>query len=356
MLLDLTEHLPALVKRKYNAAKANGSLTFSHTELTVLHAGGTAYQLRYCPALSKKPEPQKKTRPSSSPTKEKFNPFEDPTADLLVAELPRDKPRHRLVLNKYPVIPQHFILATKVFKRQTDLLEEDDLATAYACLSAWESGQETGNSGKLFAFFNSGEHSGASQPHRHLQFLPVDEVVGEDGGQGWTLLADELTPSSDSRASSQDHRDLPFIYFRRLLPPAPTSNDLVQTYQWLYDRAVSSVRSLNHTAVDESPDAEASSGGGAAEISYNLAMTTTSMVLCPRRRGGAALDLGSAHGLDQKDIGPIDVNGTVLGGTLMVKTEEEWDALRGDESRLLSILRVIGYPPGSEDPSLNEKL
>jgi ATP adenylyltransferase len=93
-----------------------------------------------------------------------------------------------LVLNKYPVIPNHFILATKTFKQQTDPLEQDDFEAAYACLKAYrENGEE------LFGFFNSGEASGASQPHRHIQFLPVESMrSGIQEGGNWDVLADCL--------------------------------------------------------------------------------------------------------------------------------------------------------------------
>lgn len=45
-------------------------------------------------------------------------------------------------------------------------------------------------------------------------------------------------------------------------------------------------------------------------------------------------------------IGPVAVNGTILAGTLMVKTEEEWHALRGalGPKRLEAILGEVGFP------------
>lgn len=93
---------------------------------------------------------------------------------LLIAQVPVQKPTHSLVLNKYPVIPQHSILATIPYKKQTDLLDLEDLEVAYACLKAWEA-DSTGSTPKrrLFAFFNSGEHSGASQAHRHVCMMPL---------------------------------------------------------------------------------------------------------------------------------------------------------------------------------------
>ena len=102
--------------------------------------------------------------------------------------IPTQSPSHVLILNKFPVINEHFIIATKLNKPQTNLLEQDDLDATYACLKQW---QDEG-AGDLFAFFNSGEHSGASQPHRHLQFLPVEQMLqGQDSG-GWKVLINSL--------------------------------------------------------------------------------------------------------------------------------------------------------------------
>ena len=49
------------------------------------------------------------------------------------------------------------------------------------------------NGEELFGFFNSGQYSGASQPHRHIQFLPVESMrsgLGKDSD--WRVLADIL--------------------------------------------------------------------------------------------------------------------------------------------------------------------
>lgn len=115
----------------------------------------------------------------------KVDPFENPKGDLLVAEVPVDSPTHVLVLNKFPIIEGHFILATKEFKEQTDDLEISDLEATFQCLQAWEENNESTRSKALFAFFNSGPHSGASQPHRHIQFLPISGIL-----EGY----DDLTP------------------------------------------------------------------------------------------------------------------------------------------------------------------
>jgi ATP adenylyltransferase len=137
------------------------------------------FQLRFSPSLASKPKSAKKS--SSKP----FDPFETPQKGLFVTDLGQF---HYLVLNKFPVIPDHFILATTEFKEQTDLLEEQDIEATYKCIKQY---REVGK--ELFGFFNSGENSGASQRHRHLQFLPVDSMrSGLNETSQWSVLADRL--------------------------------------------------------------------------------------------------------------------------------------------------------------------
>lgn len=220
------------------------------------------------------------------------------------------------MLNKFPVIDSHFILATKEFKKQTDLLEEDDLAAAYECLKAYKKEGE-----ELFGFFNSGEHSGASQPHRHIQFLPVESMrSGLEPGAKWDVLADSLARSP--------RPDLPFSYFAATLPDNPTAKQLRDIYLELYEKAcnASGIHVIKAEIVGSS-------------ISYNLGLTDQAIVLCPRTSEGIKVE-----SIQGELIGPISLNGTFLGGTLLVKTETEWDALKSDESNLIGILKSIGVP------------
>jgi ATP adenylyltransferase len=148
--------------------------------------------------LAKKPTDNNDKNKAKGP---KPDPFDNPSSDLLVANVPTANPSHLLVLNKYPVIPQHFIIATKLNKQQTHMLEQDDLAATHACLNAWEDNKQNG---KLFAFFNSGEHSGASQAHRHLQFLSVDEMKrDQQDGASWDPLIERMLEAPAEEASGK---------------------------------------------------------------------------------------------------------------------------------------------------------
>lgn len=149
------------------------------------------FQLRFCPSLAKKPKPK---APSNEAPSKKFDPFDNPSGSLFITDIPSQNPTHLLVLNKFPIITEHFIIATKANKPQTYLLEQNDIETTYACLKAWEKG----DTGELYAFFNCGEHSGASQPHRHLQFLPADNMQQDQADSEWSLLINRLTDASSS--------------------------------------------------------------------------------------------------------------------------------------------------------------
>lgn len=243
---------------------------------------------------------------------------------MTVAQLP---PSHALVLNKFAVVPEHFILITKAAKPQTHVLERGDVAAAHACIRSYrEQGQD------LFVFFNSGGHSGASQPHRHLQLLPVrnmrDGLGRADGGPRWDVLADIVQ-------ERKQHGDLPFAVLSESISAETSPSQLHEKYVSLYKRAAKLVL----------PDEEVPSEGE-ARFSYNMAMTSTAVVLCPRVAEGAGLSTK-----DGKAIGHVALNGTLLAGTALVKTREQYDTIRENPELLLDILKQIGVPPGSEPVS-----
>lgn len=85
------------------------------------------------------------------------NPFLSPEPALVVRRLPD----HALILNRYPVVPDHLLLITAGFVPQSGPLT---LAEAQVLLEilALE---------PCLAFYNSDPIAGASQPHRHLQIV-----------------------------------------------------------------------------------------------------------------------------------------------------------------------------------------
>ncbi|KAF7518998.1 hypothetical protein G7054_g13244 [Neopestalotiopsis clavispora] len=331
-------NLPSLVKTAFGHAKASGDLTYFPTQVALLNLNSVQFQLRFSPALASKP----KGPPPSSDEKKKdekqdkkpFNPFENPLPSMtVVKDLP---PSHALVLNKFAVVPEHFILVTRQFKPQTHILERDDLAAALACVRAYKedattdaNGGDAGSGGsELFVFFNSGPHSGASQPHRHLQLLPVEEMragLDKDSASAWNVLAE---------GSDEQLRNLPFAILREAITPNMSAKDLHTKYVSLYRRAA-------RLALAQGGDNVPSEGE--ALFSYNMAMTDKVIALCPRIAEGAPIVAGRHDG--NEEIGQVALNGTLLAGTALVKTQALFDAIRQDPVLLFSVLENIGVRP-----------
>ncbi|KAK2002400.1 ATP adenylyltransferase [Colletotrichum falcatum] len=322
-LIKAPANLPELVRAAFTKARSNGDLTYYATQVTVLHANSIPFQLRFSPALANKPAAP---RPKADDPRKHFDPFESPEkGPLFIVDLPDSD--HNLVLNKFAVVPEHFILATKEFKKQTHLLEPRDLAATYACIEAYRQyghGREGGD-GELYAFFNSGPHSGASQPHRHIQLLPVARMRdGLPEDSRWDVLAKQL--------GSSDAAGVPFSTFADKIHREMTPEDLHAIYLSLFNSAVEAVMAHIGT-VDNLRD-------GDAPISYNLAMTTDRLVVLPR------LAEGSTIFQDGAPVGNLCLNGTVLAGTALVKNEAEWNALeaKNDGVQLSQVLSKIGLP------------
>lgn len=298
------------------------------------------FQLRYCPALAQKPQSDDSgaKKESKGP---KLDPFADPQPGLLVANIPSGRASHILVLNKYPVIHNHFIIATKANKPQTDILEEDDISMTHACLRAWKDQQPTRSSSRLFAFFNSGEHSGASQPHRHLQFLPVEDMASPES-QEWSIIVDRMNVRAHPELPLFYDPAFPLLHFSTPLEDGLSRSGLYSKYLLLMRAALSASRSPGQP-LEENLAVEKN---GQTVFSYNLAMTTDRMAICPRSKESVGVP---GAGPDST----VALNGTILAGTLMVKYEAEWDILRQNHSLLDEVLTSIGYPPVSWQQSNN---
>lgn len=261
--------------------------------------------------------------------------------------VPQLPPSHALVLNKFAVVPEHSILITRAAKPQAHVLEADDLAAALACVRAYAAaahshdkgaeavsggGDGVGSSaGELFVFFNSGPHSGASQPHRHLQLLPVEQMRAGlgDSSSSWGVLAE---------GSDEQLRGLPFAVLREAIGPDTSAEDLHAKYVGLYRRAARLV----------SPeDGEDVPGEGEARFSYNMALTSRAIALCPRVAEGAPIT-----DRDGREIGQVQLNGTLLAGTALVKNQELYDAIREDPALLFNVLKQIGVQPNKDETVL----
>jgi ATP adenylyltransferase len=143
--------------------------------------------------------------------------------------------------------------------------------------------------------------------------------------------------------------NIPFAHFGRRFDAKPTGEQLVSIYNELYGLAKDAVD--NFIAKSPGEFALHPTERGDSPISYNLAMTTEGMVILPRRSEGTMLKRS-----DDSEIGFVALNGTTLGGTMLVKNQEEWDVLRLQKGKLDSILDAIGIPRDTAVPKAPSSL
>ena len=150
------ETLAAQIDRAEAHALSTGALLPVLMETRIIHDSGVAFEATWLSSLAMKDLAAKLPRAGDRSTTNPFLPFEQ---DLFVADL---SDTHVAILNKFQSMPGHLVIITRAFVEQSAPLEHSDIAACVGLLA-----QQQG-----LVFFNSGPDAGASQSHRHLQFLP----------------------------------------------------------------------------------------------------------------------------------------------------------------------------------------
>lgn len=150
---------PALLERIRQcreAALRSGALQPIATERAEIDDHGLHFSVRWISSLERKHAQREQAAGRRDPG---FNPFLPPEAGLTVGELGAD---HLAVLNKFPVIDDHLLVVTRHFVEQSAPLDAGDFTALARVL---------GPLGGL-GFYNGGTAAGASQRHKHLQWIP----------------------------------------------------------------------------------------------------------------------------------------------------------------------------------------
>lgn len=157
------------VDERSASARASGALLPIQAEETVLEDAGLRFIVRWVSSLAVK-DAAKVTLPGG-PRDPNFNPFLAPEPALTVGPVGE---HHVAILNKFPVCDRHLVLARRTFEEQLIPLALIDF-TALALVMG-----EYGGLG----FYNGGAPAGASQRHKHVQWIPAAE-----GNASMRLLA-----------------------------------------------------------------------------------------------------------------------------------------------------------------------
>lgn len=231
-------------------------------------------------------------RPGAAGAAPAGNPFLPPDPALVVAEL---TPTHIAILNKFPVIDRHLLVVTRAFVDQETPLALEDFEALWRCLPR-------GSRRAALGFYNSGRTAGASQPHRHLQVVPLPL-----GGASTGTPFERAFAAAGSRLAP-----LPGLPFRHLavrledLPDAGDQDLAARAYRLYLD----ALRSLGRDP--------------AAPGAYNLIATRRLLCVVPRVREHHAR---------------VSVNALGFCGVLLAVDDEELSLLR--HSGPLQVLSAV---------------
>jgi len=268
-----------------------GSLLPIETEESLIPQGGVTFMVRMISSLALKALEARRREAAASagdaPPPNPFLPY-DPT--LFVADL---TDTHLALLNKFPVIDHHVLIVTRQFEDQELLLNRADFEAFWTGLG------ELGGLG----FYNGGTKAGASQPHKHLQIVPLP-LSREGPGLPIQPLIESLPPPGQTGRIAS----FPFRHAAMRLSPGTDA-----------DAALEGFLELLREVGLPPPDGARQPGP------YNLLMQRDWMLVVPRSRE-----------LSRE----ISVNALGYAGSLFVKNRKELERLR--QTGPLTLLSEVG--------------
>jgi len=301
----------------YNRAQSTGACSKTDTKVELLPdpSTGIEFVVRVATALKSKPKgPPKEAEGSGAAAPKAWrNPFLPYEEELWVSHL---SDSHTLLLNKFNVVEHHVLVVTRAFQSQQDPLNARDLGAAWKVLQALPQGG--------LAFYNCGEHSGRSQPHKHLQIVPLPFTPSQPAEapvQGVVQVA--ASTSGAAPYTPFAVQGLPYRCYAALLDPTATPEQLESTFQQLLaccQPAAAGPSGAGHHGPSEHQTSSSS-------VSYNVILTSRFMMLVPRRK---------------EMEGPCAVNSLGFAGTVLVRSEEELGFVR--ETGPLQLLAAVGQP------------
>ncbi len=268
----------ALCQRAAEAV-ASGALHSIETHQAILNDDDLTFVVRAVSSLQRKRRHQSAANDSAAPRP--VNPFLPYEQALFVADV---STQHVALLNKFNVIDHHLLLITREFEHQETVLTFADFAALWSCLQEYPA----------LGFYNGGAVAGASQPHKHLQLVPLPLCEMPSGIPFGEPLA---------RAAQRGDRTtpLPFPHSFRAL------NDIrdrpaVEAGYVLEQRYLELLAALQLGPVHHHGDERRQRGP------YNLLITTEWMLAVPRTR---------------EHFHDISLNALAFAGSLFVRTDEQ---------------------------------
>lgn len=272
-------------------AHALGAIQSIDTVPELVEEGGIRFVVRVLAHLAHKPQPEQ-----GMPSRDPFLPPYDPR--LFVSDV---SPTHVCLLNKFNVVDHHLLIVTRDFEAQESILTLADFNAWLACSNEYAG----------LGFYNGGIHAGASQPHKHLQVVPLPLAPS-----GPSIPIAPLVMASQSGDGFATLPSFPFSHLLAHLNPEETnpSEEGAERIWGCY------IRMLDAAGLLDTPTPR----DGLRIPPYNLLLTKQWMLLVPRVA---------------ECFGSISVNALGFAGAFLVKNARELQILK--ERGPLEALRQV---------------
>jgi len=179
------------VRQQTQYALNCGALHPILTDYEIIEDQGIPFLVRIVSNLARK-EAQKRKQQATKDSSKPVNPFLPGDRNLFVSHI---SPTHRCLLNKYNVVDHHILIVTRNFEPQENWLTLADFQAMWFALAEIDG----------LGFYNGGTEAGASQPHKHLQLVPLPLIP-----QGTAIPIETLFPPKPPQNSPYQSRQLPF--------------------------------------------------------------------------------------------------------------------------------------------------
>jgi ATP adenylyltransferase len=265
-------------------ALRSGVLYSIPTESSFCEEDGIRFFVRILTNLSRKEEAKKKELQIKKGSDKTVNPFLPYEEAMFVTNI---SDTHLCLLNKYNVVEHHILIVTREFEDQEMLMNLKDFEAMWLCMAEFDS----------LSFYNGGCAAGASQPHKHLQLVPLPLA-----SKGHRIPIEPVFESITYHGLAGTTPLLPFVHaFIRLDPdcissPKETAKRTLDYYHTMLDFVGLKV-----------------TGDGRQSGPYNLLVTREWMFLIPR---------------SGEFFHSISVNSLGFAGALLVKNEKEMELLK----------------------------
>lgn len=268
-----------------------GALRSIPTHHEIVEQDGVHFLVRILANLKRKEKAAQQQAQKAILSGEAINPFLPYEEDLFVANL---SATHLCLLNKFNVVDYHLLIITRAFEEQERLLTLQDFTALWTCLVEYDG----------LAFYNAGKNAGASQPHKHLQLIPLP-LWSEDR----TIGIEAWLTSAEFQGTFATIPQLPFAHrlmrlSGKIESPLKAAEETLACYSLLLDTL-----------------------GLRVGDAYNLLATRNWILIVPR---------------SQDSFASISVNSLGFAGSLFVRDEEQMQILKDQQP--LTILTQVAVP------------